>query len=224
MLSDIIKHDKSSQIIEKKVQNQLKAGKAGITHLNHELFYSSDITKCDRRIMYKAIGTPYSINAKKSLHDRYIVQKWLDVFDSIKGIEVIDKRAVVADQNYNLTGEINCIININDAVAVIMVKEVSDQVFKKGAASRNNIVDIMSQMWMSEVQDGFLIYENEKDREFKVFHVVPNISILNSVSEKCRDLNYKKVSGILPERKYEDNKCDECSLCEFRERCWQTPA
>jgi CRISPR/Cas system-associated exonuclease Cas4 (RecB family) len=216
MLSDVVKRDKSAKTIEECLQKEMEAG---INDLNLEVFYSSDVTKCDRRIIYKAIGTSHDINMNEKIHEEYIVKKWVSIFNNIKGVEVVDTGTIVADHNYNLTETIHCVINVDGAVAVIMIKEVSDELFKKGA-SRNHIVDLMSQLWMAEVNDGFLIYDNKDSRDFTVYHVIPNVSILNTVREKCSDLISYKISGILPERKYKDSKGDECSSCEFRKMCW----
>jgi len=216
MLSDVVKKDKSTKIIEDCIR---KDSKAGINDLNSEVFYSSDITKCDRRIIYKAIGTPHINNVMKELHDEYIVKKWVQIFNDLKGIEVVDTGTLVADHNYNLTGKIHLVINVDGAVAVIMIQEVSSELFKKGT-SRNHIINLMSQMWMAEVNDGFLVYENVDDKDFSIYHVTHNISVLNSVKSKCKDLQEKKMLGILPERKYEDISNDECSSCEFKAICW----
>jgi hypothetical protein len=216
MLSNVVKKDKSSKIIENCITQKIKAG---INDLDSEVFYSSDITKCDRRIIYKAIGTPHETNVMKELHDEYIVKKWVQIFNDLRGIEVVDTGTLVADHNYNLTDKIHFVINVDGAVAVIMVQEVSSELFKRGT-SRNHIISLMSQMWMAEVNDGFLVYENVDSKEFSVYHVTHNISVLNSVKSKCKDLQEKKMLGILPERKYDDISNDECSSCEFKEKCW----
>lgn len=197
-----------------------KALSSGYNDLQTGVVNSEDITKCDRRIYYSVTSLDFPKNKNLKIHNDFLVFKWVKILGKIENIKVLETNYVVADHNYDFVSKIDIIANILEQRAILMVKEVSEDKFKEGVASRTHAVDLMSQMWLSEVNDGFLIYENVITKGYSIFHILPNFSVLNAVKVKLKDIQQKKMSGILPERKYDKPDANECQVCKFRDKCW----
>jgi len=218
MQNDFVLRDKFTKKFELDIETLFTNG---YNDLCHEVVYSSYVAKCDRRVFYTLSGVESSVNLRKKMHHSYMIKKWVEILSKGKLFNFLAKEFIVADQNYNVTSTIDIAGKVNDLKVIFMVREVTEEVFKNEKARRFDVVELMTQMWLSEVNDGFLVYESLVEKSSCVFHIVPNVSVLNAVKEKLLYLRNCKLTGTLPEQKYENSDADECQECRFREECWR---
>jgi hypothetical protein len=218
MQDRFVLRDKFSKNLKNDIENLFKKG---YNNICHEMVSSSDITKCDRRIYYTLTGVDNQISLSERMHHTYMIQKWSDILSKIKWFKLIEKEFVVADHNYNISSTVDIVGSINELPVVVMVREVTDEIFQSEIAKRGHVIENVIQMWLAEINDGFLIYENNITKEHSVFHILPNVSVLNSVKGKLDALRDCKIIGTPPERKYETPDAKECQECCFTEKCWR---
>jgi len=218
MQNNFVICDKFSKNLQEDIE---KTFNKGYNDISNEVIMSSNITRCDRRIYYELIGVETSGSKFEELHKTYLIKKWVDILLKTKTFEIINSNVMVADHNYNIVSEIDVIGKFSGAPVVIMIKEVEESTFLNNSTKRLHVVEIMVQMWLSEINDGFLIYENILTKRHNVFHILPNVSVLNAVKQKMIILRDCKVIGKLPERKYETPDSNECKECCFTDKCWR---
>jgi len=218
MPNNCVKKDIDSSFLEENVKRFFEVG---IKDLTHEVFYASDISSCNRRILYKVIGSDNDSkeDIKQKFHRKYIVKKWANIFSNINLITIVGSEVVVADNYHNLTDTLDFVIKINDVYAIVMVQERDEKSYSKGVA-RKHVVHANAQLWLSELQNCFIVYEGKDSKNFSIYHISPSQAIVDFIKEKCVLLNQIKLSGNLPDRKYLKANEDECVFCEFRKRCW----
>ena len=183
---------------------------------------SSDLTKCGRYIYYKnKDGIPEKM---RLLSKQLVVDKWLKTFSANKIFDFIASGYVCCDIHYNLTGVIDLIFKIVDnprQPLAIMIKTENNTTFKEiisGKVPRRDIVEIMANMWMAEIADGILIYENNQDLTFEIFHVTPDKYLINAIKSKCKEIS--SIVGEIQKRPY-DKISIECDRCYCKNRCWK---
>lgn len=216
MLNNHVKSDNVSTFFKNKVDLLVKSG---YNSLDNEIIFTNDITQCDRRLFYK-VSDQYSKSYLVKMHNEALSKKWRAYLEKVKGVDVLATNFTVADHNCGLTGIVNLIISASDKKILVMIKEVDNDFFNSKRTVRKHIVDIMSQMWLAEIDDGLLIYENVETKEFSMYHILTHPSVLMSVDKKAKDIQRQKVLGVLPERKYDSKTSSECVSCEFKEKCW----
>ncbi len=79
----------------------------------------------------------------------------------------------------------------------------------------------MINMWLSEIQNAILLYENKDTGDFSAYHVIPYVQIIEACKRKCLKMVGLKMKGELPERPYKNNEEKECQICEFQKKCWE---
>jgi len=218
MQNDFVLRDKFSKSLKDNVE---KLFQKGYNDICHGVVSSSDITKCDRRMYYTIMGIDNPVSLSESMHHTYMIQKWSDILSRDKSFKLVEKEFVVADHNHNITSKIDIIGRIEDLPVVVMIKEVTDETFQSNQTKRQHVIEVMVQMWLSEINDGFLIYESIISKRHNVFHILPNVSVLNAVKNKLLNLRDCKIIGTPPERKYEAADANECQQCCFTEKCWR---
>jgi hypothetical protein len=211
-----VKKDKFSTFLKEGVDKVIQNS---YNDIDSEVIDSSEVTQCDRRIYYKLINGSVTKTHSVSMHKETLITKWISILAQIKGLKIMEYSTMVADHNYSLVSTVDMIGKMEDLPVVIKLIEVKNETFQNDKAVRKHVVDVMSQMWMAEVSDGFLIYENMLSKEFNIFHILQNVSVLNAVKSKMKSLQEKKMLGILPDRKYE-TLSTECSECCFKDKCW----
>lgn len=187
------------------------------------------ITECSRRIFYRCTGTKPEkvINTNSSMIKRKVSRSG-SLFSA--GIKVVKARSsdseeniVVSDYNYNIVGELDCVITINEKLLATKIYSVDKETFediKTRGASRKNVIAIMVYMWMIELNDGLLVYENSDDYTCESFHITPHKPIIKSVVQKCKKISDSIMGGTIPDRSYDEKTSIECGSCEFLLKCW----
>ena len=218
MQNKFVLQDKVTKKIESDIENLFTKG---YNDLCDEVVSSSDIAKCDRRIYYTLMGIDSQIDLHNRMHHSYIVKKWVDILSTVKYFQFVEKEVVVADHNYNLTSIVDIVGKIDDFKVILMVREVTKDTLSSNNAKRFDVVELLTQMWLIEVNDGLLVYEDMIDRKINIFHILPNVSVLNAVKEKMLYLVNCKLTGTMPEQKYETPDTNECKECCFADNCWR---
>lgn len=190
------------------------------------VFDPSHITECPRRIIYRASGC-ISENTSSYLSSYdflFSKKKWIEYLSQCKNIKVIDKNVVAADCHYNVSGNADVIINMGGVVYVVKIQPVNANDFvqiKKKGAYKKHVVELITYIWLTELYDGLLLYENKNNNEYITFHVKQYEPIIKSIMKKCLGLMENKIMGVIPPRPYKCKDSSECILCEFRKQCWQ---
>jgi hypothetical protein len=130
---------------------------------------------------------------------------------------------MVADCNFNIMGHVDAIINVSDINAVCQIKPVCEEDFikvKDKGAFKKHVIETLVYMWLAELNDGILIYDNQNNNEYLVFHIEPYPAIIKSVKEKCFDLIKKRTIEQIPDRPYKEVS-KECLECQFSKKCWK---
>ena len=188
-------------------------------------FDPSRITECPRRIIYRVNGISSSINYRSYLEimdQIFSKQKWMEIFSKSKGIKIVEKNVVSADCHYNISGNIDAILNMGGKLYVIKIQRIDaeqfSQIESKGAFKKH-VIEIIIYLWLTEVYDGILLYDNLN--QYRVFHIKYYSPIIQSITSKCLSLMDYKMKGEIPDRPYKNEKSSECVKCEFCQTCWK---
>jgi hypothetical protein len=200
-----------SSLIEEDIKN--------ISPIIDGTFNPSNIVECPRKIMYKSMG---ETNNHK-IDDKIFKNKWLDFFSKSTNIKLINRDVLVVDCNYNLGGKLDAILNINDIKSVLKIYFINDNDFSlvKEEAFKKHVMETMTYMWLTEIKNGLILYENKNTGEYLAFHVIPYKSIIESIKKKFSILFKQKIKGEMPSKPYDSCESDECKLCECKQKCWE---
>lgn len=199
--------------------------KRGNSDFNHEVFNVMHLTECPRRMMYRANNCEVeNKNILVDFHSKHHKIKWLDIFSNSKGITVLDKNVLAADSEYNIVGKVDAIISCEGYVGALMIDSIDESSYEiaiKNGGLRQQIVALMTSMWLTEVKNGVLLCENKNTNDYFLSHVIISNAIINGVKTKCRKLMENKILQQLPSRPYKTNDCEECKGCEYKDKCWE---
>jgi len=190
-------------------------------------FHPDELTECGRKLIFctREINSLQSNNYGEDLTQKYSKLKWIDLLSESDEIKVLDKFVEVSDVNYNIVSEVDCVIKIEDLPVVVLIKSLNSNDFAnivKNGIPRKDAVRIIVDMWLIEIPDSIIIYENRDSLEVKIFHVIPYNAIINAVREKSRILWDCIVNESIVDRPYKDSeKSKECQSCSYKDRCWK---
>lgn len=188
-----------------------------------------ELTECERKIAYRTkVGKcRLGYNNAEYLAMMYAKVRWLDILKDTKGVKILDRWVTASDCNYNIVTKIDCVIEVSDMddlQSVVYVKSLKEEDFadvKKNGAKRKDIVRVMADMWLVEVSNGVIIYENRSNLDFVIYRVIPQNEIINSVKAKTKSLYDHKLNSTIPSRPYKTCSAKECQECEFFTHCWE---
>jgi len=190
-------------------------------------FDPSHLTECPRRIIYRVNNiTPdfYRESYLDMMSGLFGKKKWIDMMEKFKNLKIVDKNVVAADCHYNISGNIDVILNIEEKIYVTKIQCIDqnqfDQIVMKGAIKKH-VIEIIVYLWLTEINDGILLYDNQNTNQYKIFHIKAYSPIIKSITKKCLRLIDFKMNGKIPERPYESSGSSECSQCEFFKTCWK---
>ena len=189
------------------------------------VFDPSHITECTRRIIYRANGVNQEKNPSYLLmqDELFSRKKWFEYFEKSRFVKVIDKNIITADCHYNISGNADIILKIIDSIYVVKIQPLSCEDFarvQKEGAFKRHVIETMIYVWLLEIHDGLLLYENKNTNDYVVFHVQEYAPIIKSVMKKCTELMENKIQGTIPSRPYKTKESVECCKCEFNQQCW----
>ena len=219
-----VKQDSCSKMVVSLIQDDME--KRSREHFS-SVFDPLEITECPRRLIYRSLrhdqDFPYFDYVNFSTQS-FVAQKWIDYFDKSKKIVLKASKYYVSDCKFNIGGLVDAVISVKDEIIVVKIRSVNDEDFqkiqKKGALKKDVIASIV-QLWLMEIEDGLLIYENKNDQRYEIFHVEQHKPILESVKQKCMSLYKNLAIGQVPCRPYKTKNSKECGLCEFQTSCWK---
>ncbi len=196
---------------------------------NLESFKPEHSTQCDRRILYRVLAykpdteIPKEDNIEKR---NYYFNKWNGIFSSDENVMVLESDKFYSDMIYNVSGRIDMTLHFenHNITSICMIRGVDDNDFKRileNGPFKKDVITDMVYMWLSEIPNALMIYENFNKEEFEMFHVKPYNPIIQAMREKYQALMPYKLHGILKDRPYEDANAKECINCEFKTQCWK---
>lgn len=190
------------------------------------IFDPSHLTECPRRIIYRANGNPPEkpISYLVFHSEIFTKKKWIEFLSKFQSVHISGKNIVAADCHYNISGNVDAVLNIRDVNYVTKIQPVCNSNFsqiKKEGASKRHVVELIVYIWLTELNDGLLLYENQDSNEYMIFHIKFYEPVIKSVTKKCLELIENKIQGVIPSRPYKTRDSVECSECEFTNRCWQ---
>ena len=196
-----------------------------------ELFQPEYVTECERRTLYRVNGENSScLSSSDVTTTNDIKQKWVLRLSRISQFKLVDMNVSVSDINYNISGKVDAIFKVDFEAfksvmrAILITHPVDGDIFenvKKNGPMRKHIVEDMAYMWLSDVENEIMVYENISNSEFEIFHAVTYTPIVKAIKQKYWKLLNYKISGVIPPRSYENKNSNECKVCEFQRTCWK---
>lgn len=196
---------------------------------NHDInrtFHPDGLTECGRKLIYRTSGSKYQTgySVLETESNYFSKLKWIHILKCCKDIKVLDSDIIASDDKHNLLTKVDCVIEMEDETQIVVfIKSLSSSDFenvKNNGATRKDIVRIITDMWLIELSNGIIIYENRDTLRFLIYKVIPNNAIINTIKLKSKNLYDNKIKGILPSRPYKNNSSKECQECEFLKTCW----
>jgi hypothetical protein len=151
-------------------------------------------------------------------------KKWLEFLNKFSDLRIIDRNVTVADCHYNVSGNIDIILNIGGKIFITKIQPVNHDDFaqvKEKGAFKKHVIEMIVYMWLSETNDGLLLYDNQNTNCYRIFHIKGYSPVIKSVMKKCLELLEYKIQGRIPNRPYKSTGVEECNLCEFKKECWR---
>jgi len=223
-----VNQDKFSQALNSLVAEELEK-RAGYKRGGH-IFSPDHLTECDRRMVYRARDErPISQEVFVDYSNDAIRQKWIRLFQKCGFTRVIDDNSIVADFNYNIQGVIDLVLEFrysedNDVILPVKIFPLRHEDYvcvQETAPFKKHLIDLMVNMWLIELNNGILIYEDKNTNQYSIFHINQYAPIINAVMKKCSRLLEFQINDRIPKRSYKNNTSRECTVCEFKNTCWK---
>lgn len=215
------KQDELSDMIKNLLKEEIKRRNSA---KYIELITSCNITECDRRLLYRSsrVKPEKYEDAMEILSQETAKNKWLDFFDKSRKIKLKDRHLTVAEEEYDINGCVDGVIKIGDLLAALLIKSIPDKKFHEvsSGAVRKDVIELMSYIWLLELKNGILLYENRNNNDFCIYHVSKYQPIIDAIKQKGKKLLSMRMKGVIPERPYA-KKEKECLVCEFYSKCWE---
>jgi len=216
-----VSRDLISKDLERLLQdeNENRTAKSFISSFN-----PAYLVECPRRLFYKTTFqyiSPVTYFEKKT--QTVLIEKWLDYLAKCKKIRIINKYLFASDSIYNLHGYLPAVVEFKDLIAGVQIKGVNNKKFskvKKKGVIKRDAIELMIYIWLLEISDGLLIYENLDNQDYLILHIESYKPIIKSVKKKCLEVINCQQKGEAPLKPYK-NKAMECKECEFLNKCWR---
>ena len=179
------------------------------------------IHKCSRQQILRTRGETRKKETNESLHVMAIKGKWANVFRSCKRTRVVKAGAILADANSNITATSDVIIEFKDNIYIVDVKPVGHKLFTKvkhNGPMGKDVITIQAYIWLSELKNGIIIYEDIGNQDYEIFLVRKNQPMINAIETKLNKLTSFQVSGVIPNIPEDINEY-ECDSCEYNKTC-----
>ena len=196
---------------------------------NREIYSPDRATECERKMLYEIFNGKSDILADcgEDAGDSFILQhKWASLMMRMDGVILHGVSVPVNDAKYNLSGQIDMLLEFENRnmKAIDMVRSVypeeMSQIKLKGPF-RKHVVSDMINMWMIEIPNGIMIYEDQLNKDIEIFHVVAYNPIINRAKEKFLEMERFRMMGQVMDRPHKDPNDKECVSCLFKQKCWE---
>lgn len=191
---------------------------------NVEVFSPERCTECDRKILYDVYDGQAQTQISEAQNN--LRHKWASLMMRMPNVILHGVAVEFSDVKYNLHGSVDMILEFEnrDIKAIGMVREVDaetmSKIREKGPMRKDVLTDMMY-MWLSEIPNAIMIYEDSKNREVEIYHAVPYNAIIETTREKFGRLVDYKLHGLNVERPYSNQDNKECSSCRHKVKCWK---
>lgn len=194
-------------------------------------FHPSNTNDCARYLVYLFRGTfvPSDVSARlqrifdngHATHSRlygYLEQMGILIADEVP-INTILK---YEDYEIPIEGTTDGLINWQGE-KIIELKSISDagfaqrRLFKKPKADHYKQIQIY--MMASDINSGFVIYENKNTQQILVFEVTKDEEFMNKLLKKYGKIYKAFKEGKLPKR-YKSPSSEHCRYCNLKDHCW----
>jgi hypothetical protein len=184
----------------------------------------SQITQCPRRMFYRSQGIEHECDNSfaEGCSLKALADKWIYMLGKCNSVNVVDEHIVVAHAKYNLSGSIDAYVEFDGYMFMVKVKPTDIDRVRLTGAKRKDVVEVVTYLWMTELKDALLIYEDINGSGYKIFHIEPYAPIINTVKSKCSSLINSQLSGVEPPRLKgvtETDEVSECKRCEHSYKC-----
>jgi len=188
-------------------------------------YHSSIATHCEKRIICRILDKSSVINEGLILQAEYnnrLKLKWANFFKYDDSIEIVQENEPCTDCKNNLVGTIDLVVKIQNTFVVFDFKSVNSDVFTKvvnNGPLKSDVVETMLNLWMVDLKNGVVLYEDRTNMESKYFHIRTYNPILNSIFDKCAKMDKCVIQDSIPEKPYKEES-SECKICNFKNDCW----
>ena len=184
-------------------------------------FKAEHIHECSRRLIHRARGEkPASNSYMSDLGLSCFKNKWLSIFEKIPDINLIASWVDCCDQKRNIVSVVDCIVEFEEIKYCVNFIPMGDKLYKqtkKDGFIKRDVVKITCDMWMTEIYNGIILYENTITGEYSIFRINFVKDVAKEIIKKCDDLLLCFLYDKLPD-KIEDRT--QCRVCEFNHKCW----
>jgi hypothetical protein len=185
----------------------------------------STVTECPRRLTYRLLATEEEKKTSylSNLHDVFIRKKWVDFFRKCNRVKVLAEDVPAADCHYNLNGKADVVIRFEDNQFVVQIHSVSNETWlniQEKGAHRKDVIEAIIYLWLLEITDALILYENKDTGEYCVFHAQQYQPIIEAVRKKCLVLmEHKEKGGLCNKPNKYTQASIECKFCEYKNNC-----
>ena len=221
MIPDFVKKDDISNEFDSIVTDEIFRRSNTMSPTS---FSPANLIECPRKLFYQLMEAKPNkkIDYLSQSNDIFVKKKWIEYFKKFQGIKLIEENLVTADCNFNISGTLDAVIQINDtilATQIFVVKASEFLEIERDGVFRKHVIELLIYMWLTEISNGLLIYENRDTHKSLSFHVEPYQPIITSVQKKCLLLTESKLKNQPPDRPYK-KVSEECNKCECYKICW----
>lgn len=131
----------------------------------------------------------------------------------------------VKNTEYNFEGDVDVVLKSASTGEWLVVDLKTSKDSSYGRLS-DNVVDfkykiqITIYMWLLDIKQGIILYENKDNQEIKEIYVERDENIVNSIKKTAKDLLEILKQNKIPKRKYDKKTDYSCRYCDYARRCW----
>lgn len=194
-------------------------------------FHPSNTNDCARYLVYlfRGIFVPSDVTARlqRIFDNGHATHSRLYGYFENMGILIADEvpiNTVLHYEDYEIPieGTTDGLINW-DGEKIIELKSISDagfaqrRLFKKPKSDHYKQIQIY--MTATNIDSGFVIYENKNNQQILVFEVHKDEEFMNKLLKKYGKIYKAFKEGKLPKR-YKSPSSEHCKYCNLKSYCW----
>ncbi len=198
-------------------------------------FHPSSVGKCCRQIVYSMLGYPAPKNEPRlmrifecghSMHERY--QRWFEGMGIQIAAEIVlnadsdDELVAERCRELNISGRTDSLLLVNGRLCLVELKSANSNMFKfhLKEPKEEHVLQLQLYMYLTNIMDGILLYEDKNTQEIKEFYIKYNPEIVDELLEKIRYVNECIRNRELPEREsappaWQCRYCSYVPICHY---------
>lgn len=186
-------------------------------------FYVTDASACKRKVFYD-----FKKDIPKTDVDTSILRKFVQG-NSIheKLVSILEKAGVVIakeidipENQYNIHGRVDALLEINGEKIILEIKSIADYGFRKlKEPKREHVYQLQLYLFFFNIKKGYLLYESKDNQNLQQFEVKLNINTVKRALKNILAIEDYIKSGIVPPRDFPKNSW-QCKSCTYRKHCY----